>query len=257
MEVLKFLLFYIVASLAAAWSTNHPKWKPYSHSHHRGNGYRNKCPVNSNLLGFNVILSLNSWFKKLNLHCHQWTPTMKGISMLSCRSKSPSRRIHLACSPTGLQIIPITCALHDMVFSAGSTPKNSSALTSLGWHGKVPNCWKFGQCKSLQILDLGWNGFNGSIPAKLSQLQNLCTPDLSYNFELNGEIPCLFGQLKTLRVLDLSNDRIRGGGSIPVELGQLKELRVLDLSRYGIGGCIPVELGHLKEFYENLGVLCK
>ena len=66
--------------------------------------------------------------------------------------------------------------------------------------------------------------------------------DLSDN-RLDGALQSQIGQLKNLKVLDLSNNRFTG---VPAEIGQLTELEVLDLSRNRLTG-LPNELGNLSK----------
>jgi len=78
---------------------------------------------------------------------------------------------------------------------------------------------------------------------KKTDLESL---NLSSN-QLTDALPSQIGQLKHLKVLNLSNNQMTG---VPAEIGQLQNLEVLDLSNNQITG-LPNEIGNLK----NLKVL--
>ena len=85
------------------------------------------------------------------------------------------------------------------------------------YRGPVPE--GFARLPSLEILRLSENGYTGAIPAALT---SAAAP---------GDLP------STLRVLDLSGNRL-SGGVIP-SLSNLSNLEFLDLSRNRLGGGIP------------------
>ena len=66
--------------------------------------------------------------------------------------------------------------------------------------------------------------------------------DLSHNM-LTGALQSQIGNLKKLKVLDLSNNQFTG---VPAEVGQLRDLEVLDLSDNQLTG-LPNELGNLSK----------
>lgn len=66
--------------------------------------------------------------------------------------------------------------------------------------------------------------------------------DLSNN-SIDGALQSQIGQLKKLKVLDLSNNKFTG---VPAEIGQLNDLEILDLSNNQITG-LPNELGNLSK----------
>ncbi|MDO8521600.1 MAG: leucine-rich repeat domain-containing protein [bacterium] len=77
----------------------------------------------------------------------------------------------------------------------------------------------------LEELDLSDNALDGALQSQVGQLRNLKVLDLSNN-NFTG-VPAEVGQLRDLEVLDLSDNLLTG---LPYELGNLSKLKVLDLS---------------------------
>lgn len=78
---------------------------------------------------------------------------------------------------------------------------------------------------SLEDLDISNNKIGGALPAEIHDLRSLRVLDASDN--LMTGVPAEIGQLQNLEVLDLSNNKLTG---LPYELGNLKRLRQLNLS---------------------------
>ncbi|KAJ6886626.1 LOW QUALITY PROTEIN: receptor-like protein Cf-9 [Populus alba x Populus x berolinensis] len=123
--------------------------------------------------------------------------------------------------------------------------------------GQIP--FSFGKLKQLEYLDLGYNNFIGPIPDGLLLQNNLlygqispflCNSlqyiDFSHN-RLYGQIPpSVFKTCEHLRALMLSsNDKLTGNIS-PV-ICELKSLEILDLSNNGFSGFIPQCLGNFSD----------
>ncbi|CAI0546226.1 unnamed protein product [Linum tenue] len=89
---------------------------------------------------------------------------------------------------------------------------------------------------SLSVLDLSDNSFNAPIPQWLFNLTGLRELYLRWNF-LHGPVPSEFARLKSLEILDLSNN-LDFGGQIPGLFGSLRKLKVLDLSANDMNGGI-------------------
>ena len=92
----------------------------------------------------------------------------------------------------------------------------------------------------LILLD---NNLTGTIPPEIGQLRNLRLLDLTSN-RLSGPIPPEIGQLRSLVNLIILNNRL--SGEIPPEIGQLENLIELLLDSNRLSGSIPSEIGNLK-----------
>ena len=102
--------------------------------------------------------------------------------------------------------------------------------------------WIAGTPGRVQRLLLGSLSLNGTVPAKIAQLDSLTRLDLDKN-KLTGTIPTELGSLANLRHLHLFNNRLTG--PIPAELGNLSSLKVLYISGNRLTGAIPKDLGGL------------
>lgn len=100
--------------------------------------------------------------------------------------------------------------------------------------GSIPH--NFGNMTSLVVLDLAFNSLEGSIPATLGLIQelqhikhsSLGELRLSYN-ELNGSLERILPQLSELVVLEMASNSLEGLIT-EVHLQNFSSLRVLDLS---------------------------
>ncbi|KAL7229126.1 hypothetical protein ACSBR2_007762 [Camellia fascicularis] len=90
-----------------------------------------------------------------------------------------------------------------------------------------------------EILYLGNNQFNGSIPAAIGELKNLTELGFSGN-ELSRNIPFSLGNLTSLTELGFRGNNLEG--SIPPTLGKCNWLVLLDLSHNNLSGTIPPEV---------------
>jgi Leucine-rich repeat (LRR) protein len=75
-----------------------------------------------------------------------------------------------------------------------------------------------------RVLDLSGRGLSGSLKAEIRQLKSLEILDISNN-NFTG-LPAEIGQLSQLRVLNVSNNPLTG---LPYELGNLQNLKQFDL----------------------------
>ncbi|KAE8649768.1 hypothetical protein Csa_012284 [Cucumis sativus] len=106
--------------------------------------------------------------------------------------------------------------------------------------GKIPE--GIGALKSLQILNLRSNLISGTVPSLVfHNLTELLVVDLSENSYLLSEIPSEIGKLEKLEELLLHSSGFYG--EIPSSLLGLRSLSVLDLSQNNLTGKIPEMLG--------------
>jgi hypothetical protein len=99
------------------------------------------------------------------------------------------------------------------------------------------------------MLNLGSNGFTGSIPSIVGNLTNLLSLSLSRN-GFTGHIPSEVFNISTLsNALDLSNNHLEG--SIPLEIGNLKSIIVFDAEYNKLSGEIPNTIGQCQRL-QNL-----
>ncbi|CAI0396735.1 unnamed protein product [Linum tenue] len=128
---------------------------------------------------------------------------------------------------------------NDLSFLSSLT--NASSLKDVAIHtnhfgGSLPE--QIGNLsKNLEMLSIGGNALEGSIPSGIQNLVNLQMLDATYN-NLTGTILSVIGNMQTLQLLDLSGNRI--SGSIPPTFGNLTELIYLSLSDNNLWGEIPV-----------------
>lgn len=91
------------------------------------------------------------------------------------------------------------------------------------------------------ILDLSYKGLT---KVDMSIFDKVYLEELNLsNNNLTGALPSQVGQLKNLRVLNVSNNQMTG---VPAEVGQLSKLEILDLSNNQLTG-LPNELANLKK----------
>ena len=82
--------------------------------------------------------------------------------------------------------------------------------------------------------------FCKGIPAEIGELSSLAILQLTRRQFLRGSIPTSIGQLKELRLLDISSCNL--SGTIPSELGLLTKLEFFKAAHTRFHGTIPSEL---------------
>ncbi|KAK9725053.1 hypothetical protein RND81_05G119000 [Saponaria officinalis] len=98
-------------------------------------------------------------------------------------------------------------------------------------------------CSNMQILQLGGNGFTGSLPKTVANLSTtLYWFDIEQN-QIGGEIPAGINNLINLRFLMMFGNVFKG--NIPEEFGNLPKLEQISLSSNKLTGRIPNSLGNL------------
>lgn len=124
----------------------------------------------------------------------------------------------------------------------------------------------FAELTNLQVLELGGNSFDTSVPSEIFSLPNLynfyidnamITGDLSFvasmpaiwelwvdsNEGLAGPIPSDLGSVITLESFSAADCGL--SGTIPSELGQLTGMQQMWLHNNALTGAVPAELGNL------------
>ncbi|RYR62937.1 hypothetical protein Ahy_A04g020695 [Arachis hypogaea] len=135
------------------------------------------------------------------------------------------------------------------------------------WKGRDCCHWNGVRCNNLtaHVISLDLHGedmfgndyteverfLTGEIPRSLVELQHLRYLNLSFNGFEDYHIPEFFGNLTSLRYLDLSSCRF--GGRIPTQFGSLPHLTYLNLYWNELEDSIPYQLGNLSKLeYLNL-----
>ena len=119
-------------------------------------------------------------------------------------------------------------------------------LQNSSLNGTIPA--RLAELQKLEWLYLYGNALTGAIPAELGSLEDMEHLYLHSN-QLTGTIPRALGSLSNLSTLGLNNNRLTG--SIPGEFGDLWSLRDLYLENNQLSGAIPevlVDLG-LRSLY--------
>jgi hypothetical protein len=101
----------------------------------------------------------------------------------------------------------------------------------------------------LQVIDLDFNNFSGSIPNEIYGLANLRQLDLNDN-KLSGTVSADIGHLTELYVLQLDHNNF--SGDIPSEIGQLEHLEVGFFSYNDFKGTVSSEICALRTPVGNL-----
>ncbi|PHT84967.1 Leucine-rich repeat receptor-like serine/threonine-protein kinase BAM2 [Capsicum annuum] len=109
------------------------------------------------------------------------------------------------------------------------------------FHGEIPEVYS--HIESLKWLGLEGNSLTGKIPKILALLPNLEILKLGYFNSYEGGIPPEFGNISTLKLLDLGSCNL--DGEIPPSLANLKKLHSLFLQMNRLTGRIPSELSGL------------
>ena len=95
-----------------------------------------------------------------------------------------------------------------------------------------------------RVVRVEWarEGFSGTIPAEIGELDALTVMDLWAN-EIGGVLPPEIGNLASLVDLLLNVNRIEGG--VPSEVGNITSLSVLFLYNNSFSGSVPSSFGNL------------
>ncbi|PRQ29184.1 putative protein kinase RLK-Pelle-LRR-XII-1 family [Rosa chinensis] len=102
------------------------------------------------------------------------------------------------------------------------------------------SCWNLST--SLQEVYMSNCNMRGNIPNDIGNLSSLTILALHDN-KLSGSIPTSIGRLQNLQGLELGDNKLQG--HIPVEVCRLQNLAILELGGNQLSGSIPSCLGHL------------
>jgi Leucine-rich repeat (LRR) protein len=95
--------------------------------------------------------------------------------------------------------------------------------------------------KSLTNLRMERNSISGTLPTELGLLTNLKSLIVTQNFRFTGRIPTELGNCKSLELLHVDSNNIKG--AIPTELGKLSKIQNIRLAQNEFSGSIPTQLG--------------
>nr|XP_027086410.1 probable LRR receptor-like serine/threonine-protein kinase At3g47570 [Coffea arabica] len=96
------------------------------------------------------------------------------------------------------------------------------------------------KCQYLARLDLSGNPLNGIIPDSLSNLSTSLGKLRASDCKIKGSIPDGIGNLRSLILLDLSNNDLTG--SLPATIKDLQKLQYMDLSMNKLISRVPLHL---------------
>ena len=114
-----------------------------------------------------------------------------------------------------------------------------------GLTGELPR--SFDAMPNLEVIQFGYNHFEGSLPSSLGKLKKLQWASFVGNGGLTGGIPEEVSEMSSLQFLDLSDNSLEGG--IPASLQQLSgTLKSLVVTSNNLNGTFPLDLTQFKHF---------
>ncbi|XP_050919620.1 receptor kinase-like protein Xa21, partial [Lathyrus oleraceus] len=107
--------------------------------------------------------------------------------------------------------------------------------------GIIPGTFK--GLQKLQVLNLGYNGLQGSFIKELCEMESLSELYLDHN-SLSGSLPSCLGNMTFLRTLNIGYNIFTS--KIPSSLWSLKDILKINLSSNAFIGNLPSEIGNLR-----------
>ncbi|KAH7669452.1 Leucine-rich repeat protein [Dioscorea alata] len=191
-----------------------------------------KLPLSIPRLNFSSLSVLDLSYNHINFLGISWLFNLKSLQDLDI---SYNDLVHLTTVPSPIMRLPVT-------FIDPTYKRQSSEIS-------IPEIESMGSLCSLQTLDLTYlsinkrlveleGGFSGCLKHSLTHLYLRSTG-------LKGDIPDWIGDIKNLKVLDLSYNSL--SGSVPSSLSSLSFLEELLLHDNQLTGTLPKEFGNLAQ----------
>ncbi|KAL9235022.1 hypothetical protein vseg_009823 [Gypsophila vaccaria] len=172
---------------------------------------------------------------------------LSNLQILDLHSNDLKGRLPSVPTPTSLQYLDLSSNSFFTPISPNFGRSFASAqfisLAENKIHGSIPK--SLCDASILQVLDLSYNNFNGTIPdclIAMTQSQALAVLNLRGN-ALHGVIPDKFGESCTLETLNFNMNAI--DGRLPRSLANCKGLKVLDLGNNQMTDTFPCHLKSL------------
>ncbi|KAG6782110.1 hypothetical protein POTOM_011498 [Populus tomentosa] len=167
---------------------------------------------------------------------HQFTLQYLALTNIQIKGEFPNWLIE---NNTYLHYLSVeNCSLSGPFLLPKNSHVNLSFLSiSMNYfQGQIPS--KIGaRSPGLEVLFMSGNGFNGSIPFSLGNINSLKGLDLANN-SLQGQIPAWIGNMSSLEFLDLSGNNF--SGCLPPRFNMSSNLRYVYLSRNKLQGLIAM-----------------
>jgi hypothetical protein len=110
---------------------------------------------------------------------------------------------------------------------------------------------EFSKLMHLEVLNLGHNKLNGTIPAELCMVERLKELILNDN-QLTGPVPEFLAKMPRLTVVDLASNELTGklALSLPVHFARQQLIEVFDVNNNDLAGYVSEEWGRIRSLRE-------